>query len=53
MLFSGVEGSTVLLGRVGERYGEALLAQRPGARRCLRPRRAEGGTEGDRFFVVP
>jgi class 3 adenylate cyclase len=28
MLFSDIEGSTALLNRLGERYGEALSAQR-------------------------
>ena len=28
MLFSDIEGSTVLLSRLGTRYGEALSAQR-------------------------
>jgi predicted ATPase/class 3 adenylate cyclase len=53
MLFSDVEGSTALLSRLGERYGEALSAQRE----ILRAAFAESGgqemgTEGDSFFVV-
>jgi hypothetical protein len=34
-LFSDVEGSTALLSRLGDRYGEALSAQRA-ILRCLR-----------------
>ena len=53
MLFSDIEGSTALVRRLGERYGEALSAQR----RLLRAAfRSFGGrelsTEGDSFFVV-
>jgi class 3 adenylate cyclase len=53
MLFSDIEGSTLLLGRLGEHYGEALSAQRA----LLRAAFSEGhgremGTEGDSFFVV-
>jgi predicted ATPase/class 3 adenylate cyclase len=53
MLFSDIEGSTVLLRRLGERYLEAL----EGHRRILRAAWAayggtELGTEGDSFFVV-
>ncbi len=53
LLFSDIEGSTALLNRLGERYGEALSAQR----RILRAVFAEHGgiemgTEGDSFFVV-
>jgi len=53
MLFSDVEGSTALLSRLGDRYGDALSAQRA----ILRTAFAESGgyemgTEGDSFFVV-
>ena len=53
MLFSDMEGSTLLLARLGDRYVEALDAQR----RLLRDAWArwhglEMGTEGDSFFVV-
>ena len=53
MLFSDIEGSTVLVRRLGERYGEALSAQRALLRAAFR---SFGGrelsTEGDSFFVV-
>jgi predicted ATPase/class 3 adenylate cyclase len=53
MLFSDVEGSTALLGRLGDRYGDALAAQRALMRAAIS---ADGGhemgTEGDSFFVV-
>jgi predicted ATPase/class 3 adenylate cyclase len=53
MLFSDIEGSTVLLGRLGERYGEALSAQRAIVREAIAGRGGwEMGTEGDSFFVV-
>jgi predicted ATPase/class 3 adenylate cyclase len=53
LLFSDIEGSTVLLGRLGDAYSEAL----DGQRRVLRTAWAEHGgtelgTEGDSFFVV-
>jgi len=53
MLFSDIEGSTVLLGRLGAHYLEALDDHR----RILREAWAahggtEMGTEGDSFFVV-
>jgi predicted ATPase/class 3 adenylate cyclase len=53
MLFSDIEGSTALLSRLGDGYGEAL----DGQRRILRQAWAdhggvEMGTEGDSFFVV-
>ncbi|MEV5963154.1 tetratricopeptide repeat protein [Kribbella sp. NPDC051952] len=53
MLFSDIEGSTVLLRRLGDRYLDAL----DGHRRILRAAwtahgGAEQGTEGDSFFVV-
>ena len=53
MLFSDIEGSTTLLGRLGERYGEALSAQRVLLRAAYGDRHGhEMGTEGDSFFVV-
>lgn len=53
MLFSDIEGSTLLLSRLGRRYAEAL----DGHRAVLRSAWAahggtEMGTEGDSFFVV-
>ncbi len=53
LMFSDIEGSTLLLGRLGERYAEALSAQRVIVRAAI----AEGhglelGTEGDSFFAV-
>jgi predicted ATPase/class 3 adenylate cyclase len=53
MLFSDIEGSTGLLSRLGDRYGEALSAQRSMVRAAFtRHRGTEMGTEGDSFFVV-
>jgi predicted ATPase/class 3 adenylate cyclase len=53
LLLSNIEGSTALLGRLGERYGEALSAQRALMRAAVS---ATGGREmeavGDGFFVV-
>ena len=53
MLFSDIEGSTALLRRLGDRYGEALSEQRVLLRAAFR---SFGGrelsTEGDSFFVV-
>jgi predicted ATPase/class 3 adenylate cyclase len=53
MLFSDIEGSTALLSRLGDRYGEALSAHRVLVRTAIA---AWGGremsTEGDSFFVV-
>ena len=53
LLFSDIEGSTALLNRLGDLYGEALSAQRI----LLREAFGEGGgrelgTEGDSVFVV-
>ena len=53
MLFSDIEGSTVLLRRLGDRYLDALESHR----RILRAvwtayGGVEQGTEGDSFFVV-
>ena len=53
LLFSDVEGSTALLSRLGDRYGEALSAQRALLRACFAESGGhEMGTEGDGFFVV-
>jgi len=54
MLFSDIEGSTALLHRLGgERYGEALSAQRALIRAAITAWRGhEMGTEGDSFYVV-
>ncbi len=53
LLFSDMEGSTALLGRLGQRYGEALSAQRVLMRAAIAGNRGqEMGTEGDSFFVV-
>jgi predicted ATPase/class 3 adenylate cyclase len=53
MLFSDIEGSTGLLGRLGDRYGEALSAQRALLRAAFAASRGHVmGTEGDSFFVV-
>jgi predicted ATPase/class 3 adenylate cyclase len=53
LLFSDVEGSTALLNRLGEQYGQVLSAQRALLRAAFREHRGrELGTEGDSFFVV-
>jgi predicted ATPase/class 3 adenylate cyclase len=53
LLFSDIEGSTVLVRRLGERYGEALSAQRALLRAAFGSFGGrELGTEGDSFFVV-
>jgi class 3 adenylate cyclase len=53
MLFSDIEGSTALLHRLGDRYGEALSAQRALLRSAFADFGGrEMGTEGDSFFVV-
>jgi predicted ATPase len=53
MVFSDIEGSTILLSRLGTRYGEALSAQRKLLRAAISDWRGrELGTEGDSFFVV-
>ena len=53
MLFSDIEGSTVLLGRLGDRYGDTLAAQRAIMRAAISASGGhEIGTEGDSFFVV-
>jgi len=53
MLFTDIEGSTALLSGLGERYGEALSAQRALLRAAFSECGGqELGTEGDSFFVV-
>jgi len=53
MLFSDIEGSTALLHRLGERYGEALSAQRALIRAAIAAWHGrEMGTEGDSFYAV-
>ncbi|MDQ4038713.1 MAG: tetratricopeptide repeat protein [Actinomycetota bacterium] len=53
LLFSDIEGSTSLLGRLGDRYGDVLSAQRRIMRRAINEHSGhEMGTEGDSFFVV-
>ena len=53
MLFSDIEGSTILLSRLGDRYAEALSAQRAMIRGAVGACHGhELGTEGDSFFVV-
>jgi predicted ATPase/class 3 adenylate cyclase len=53
MLFTDIEGSTALLTRLGDRYGEALLAQRALMRAAIGAAHGrEMGTEGDSFYVV-
>lgn len=53
MLFSDIEGSTLLLSRLGEAYAQALDTQRAVLRAAWSDcSGAEMGTEGDSFFVV-
>jgi predicted ATPase/class 3 adenylate cyclase len=53
LLFSDVDGSTALLGRIGKRYGAALSAQRALMRSAIAAHRGqELGTEGDSFYVA-
>src|SRR6476661_725192 len=53
LLFSDIEGSTLLLGRLGASYVEALAGQRRILRSAWATHRGtEMGTEGDSFFVV-
>jgi predicted ATPase/class 3 adenylate cyclase len=53
MLFTDIEGSTALLSRLGDLYGEALSAQRAVMRAAMSDWRGrELGTEGDSFFVA-
>jgi predicted ATPase/class 3 adenylate cyclase len=53
MLFSDIEGSTLLLSRLGDAYAQALDTQRAVLRAAWSDwRGVEMGTEGDSFFVV-
>ncbi|MBA3338687.1 MAG: tetratricopeptide repeat protein [Geodermatophilaceae bacterium] len=53
LLFSDIEGSTSLLSRLGDRYGDVLSAQRTIMRTAIAGHAGrEMGTEGDSFFVV-
>ena len=53
MLFTDIEGSTVLLRRLGSRWGAALSAHRSIVRAAVTACGGdEMGTEGDSFFVV-
>lgn len=53
MLFSDIEGSTMLLSKLGDRYVDALAAHRAILRSAwARWDGREVGTEGDSFFVV-
>jgi predicted ATPase/class 3 adenylate cyclase len=53
LLFTDIEGSTLLLSRLGEHYGDALSAQRTIMRSAIaRNHGLELGTEGDSFFAV-
>ena len=53
MCFTDIEGSTALLRRLGDRYGDALSAQRALLRAAFADCGGqEMGTEGDSFFVV-
>jgi len=53
LLFTDIEGSTLLLSRLGEQYEEALSAQRTIMRSAIaRNHGLELGTEGDSFFAV-
>jgi predicted ATPase/class 3 adenylate cyclase len=53
MLFSDIEGSTALVSRLGDRYGDALSAHRAVLRAAFAAWHGrEMSTEGDSFFVV-
>jgi len=53
LLFSDIEGSTLLLNRLGAQWAEALSAQRSILRSSFAAHGGhEMGTEGDSFFVV-
>ena len=53
LLFSDIEGSTLMLNRLGDRWAEALSAQRDILRAAFAEHDGhEMGTEGDSFFVV-
>ena len=52
LLFSDLKGSTALLQRVGDRYGDLLGRYRLIMRDAISAHRGvEHGTEGDSFFV--
>ncbi|CAN7270239.1 adenylate/guanylate cyclase domain-containing protein [Terrabacter sp. LjRoot27] len=53
MLFSDIEGSTLMLSRLGSRYTDALDGHRDVLRSAWAAHGGtEMGTEGDSFFVV-
>src|SRR5580700_10291355 len=53
MLFTDIEGSTALVGRLGDRYGDALSAHRALLRAAFAAWHGrEMSTEGDSFFAV-
>src|SRR4051794_26585466 len=53
LLFSDMEGSTRLLQRLGDAYGEALALQRRTLRETWQAHDGvELGTEGDSFYVA-
>jgi class 3 adenylate cyclase len=53
MLFSDIEGSTALLSRLGDRYGQALSDHRAVLRAAFGAWHGrEMDTQGDSFFVV-
>jgi len=53
MLFSDIEGSTALLSRLGDQYGQALSDHRAVLRAAFEAWRGrEMDTQGDSFFVV-
>jgi class 3 adenylate cyclase len=53
MLFSDIEGSTALLSRLDDRYGQVLSDHRAPLRAAIAAWHGrEMGTEGDSFFVV-
>jgi class 3 adenylate cyclase len=53
MLFTDIEGSTAMLSRLGDRYGEALSAHRILLRAAFAACHGRAiSTEGDSFFVV-
>src|SRR4051812_925770 len=53
LMFSDIDGSTLLLSRLGPTYADAMDAQRAVIRSATRSHDGcEMGTEGDSFFVV-
>jgi predicted ATPase/class 3 adenylate cyclase len=52
LLFSDIEGSTVLLAQLGDQYAQALSAHRVLLREAFSRGGRELGTEGDSFYVV-